>query len=703
MKKNLKKYWPKNKLVLLNISTILLYSISFFAFYQFNINWMINIIGFWYLVVLTPINIATFFRVKVKNNLEWIFVAISIFFAIITPAYFMANYLFHVPFSFKILLFLNISISIISIFSTRIPSKKSTPPNSKKSITTYVINFIKKYWPLILIILLYALLHIINYHFYVFIPEWDGYSDLIKIKNVNKINSLETNYRGFFTVAIIIISKFSKISPYNIFSSWFIVLQSTLILVMYKFIKTYRIKNRFHQFILLLSTLAVPVLNMEIDVVRPQTIFIILAPIYIYFLFQALKLNKYSYWLITTFIIIAGLNYHEFFLFLFITHLIVLFTILYKKYRLSHNYKDRLIFYMSFIIIFLLMVIFTQHFSFLKYLGLVFKDIIHKISNIHQWRWWFLNNYAGDSSGQQLGWPGINGAIKYYSYYASPIVIFTLISTIHLTITGKLTKKFFLIWPILFLIISLLLYCELLPRLNYIYLPERIWLIITILSTLLLPSIVTTVKKTYSKKILTIYLGLIIIFSIIGISGSFYIAKNKKALTNKSEYQAVFWIKNNTPENATFISQPANKPMIGFFAERTFIPTSIQTFNNGDIPTITTLSTDQKINMDINSVQKLLHTTTIQNTLDLEKTIDTLSQIKTNIVELQKKKDINKKNNPSKKSPLYILYSKNKFNGLYAQREWWLKTNSHNAKIENLNKKYPLIYNENGVYIWKVK
>ncbi len=703
MKKYLRKYWKKNNLTILNITTLLLYGIGLFLFDHFGFVWIINIVGFWYLIILTPLNIASFLKIQVKGIIEWLLVAMSIFFTIITPIYFVANYLFHIPFSFKILLLVNVIISIISICFTGIFSKEYSLPDIKKITAVRTVNLVKAYWPLILILFLYAILHIINYHFYIFIPEWDGYSDLISIKNVSEMNSLTTGYRGFFTVAVVIISKFSKIPPYEIFSFWFIVLQATLILVMYKFIRIYKIENKFHQFILLLSTLAIPVLNMEIDVVRPQTVFIILTPIYIYFLFKAIELKQYSYWLITTLIIIAGLNYHEFFLFLLITHLVVLFTTLYKKYHLNGDRKDHLIFYMSFVIIFLLIVVFAQHFYFLKYLTFALKKIIRQISNIHQWRWWFLDNYAGDTSGQQLGWPGISGAIKYYAYYASPIVICTLISTVYFATKRQLKRTLLLLWPIGFLIIFLLLYCELLPRLNYIYLPERIWLIITILTITFIPPITTTIKKRYSEKSFKIYLNIIIILSVIGIGGSFYIAKNKKALTNKNEYQAVLWIKNNTPTDATFISQPANKPMIKFFAERDFIPASINTFNNGNMLTINKPDTHQTITVDLHNIQELLQATKINTPADLEKIIHTLDQIKTSIIQSQHNSISNKKNPTLIKPSLYILYSKNKFNNLYAQREWWLKTNSYNAKIENLNKKYPLIYNKNEVYIWKVQ
>jgi hypothetical protein len=66
------------------------------------------------------------------------------------------------------------------------------------------------------------------------------------------------------------------------------------------------------------------------------------------------------------------------------------------------------------------------------------------------------------------------------------------------------------------------------------------------------------------------------------------------------------------------------------------------------------------------------------------------------------KNELNKKQ-IEKEAPLYILYSKNKFSSIYAQREWWLKANFYGANLEKFNNNYELVYNKNNVLIWKIK
>jgi len=53
-------------------------------------------------------------------------------------------------------------------------------------------------------------------------------------------------------------------------------------------------------------------------------------------------------------------------------------------------------------------------------------------------------------------------------------------------------------------------------------------------------------------------------------------------------------------------------------------------------------------------------------------------------------------------NPLYILYSYDKFNTMYQSRDWWIKANAYGASIKKFDHAYPLIYQKNGIYIWKV-
>jgi hypothetical protein len=51
----------------------------------------------------------------------------------------------------------------------------------------------------------------------------------------------------------------------------------------------------------------------------------------------------------------------------------------------------------------------------------------------------------------------------------------------------------------------------------------------------------------------------------------------------------------------------------------------------------------------------------------------------------------------------YILFSKDKLFGLYSKRLYWCGRNNCDLNINEFGKKYKLIYDINGVYIWKTK
>ena len=58
---------------------------------------------------------------------------------------------------------------------------------------------------------------------------------------------------------------------------------------------------------------------------------------------------------------------------------------------------------------------------------------------------------------------------------------------------------------------------------------------------------------------------------------------------------------------------------------------------------------------------------------------------------------------PKMVGPVYILYSTDKFNTIYSQREWWKKTNFYNANLEKFDKNFEKVYQNDAVKIWKIQ
>lgn len=710
MNKKSQKSWLENNILGLNIVTILLYIVGFLLFKNANFGDLINIIGFIYLMFITPLNILVILRWRFNDFIEYLLACLVIFFTIITPFWFTLNYITSLAFTQEFILVFNLLIFVIILIAQ--PATKKLSLNSYinktkvKFLFTQSKQIIIKYWPLFLTLLLYTSMHLINYYFYLFMPEWDGYSKIIEITNATQTNTIVKTYRGFFTMNIALIANFTKISIYNIFTLWMIILQTTQILVLYQFTKLYKIKNKLHQFIILFVALAIPVMNMEIDTTRPQSVLLILLPIYIYFLYKAIKSTNPTRWAMTILIAICGLNYHEFFIFILFTQTILFGYFIFDELWLhKKDHRDKIIFILLSIVILLLFFLLNDYAKVLNIIGIKINSILTNITQTENWRWWFLDNYTVNNNGGNIGWPGPLGALKYYSYYLSPSIIFIFVSLIFFTLNKKVSLKNILLRITTPLLILLFIYAEVLPRLNYSYLPERVLLIIDLLLIPIVIIIYKLLQKNYSSQTVRIFMSILLVFNITGILGSFYIASQKKSLTSPNEFIASQWVKNNTPENSFFIAQAASAVTIKYFANRPVMKTPLDFFNGKEKSTLVIpqefLPPMQQINKHIRLLQDQLRTTTILDDADIDKTISTLLSTKKRIAIIKKYPPI--KENYYANPPIYAFYSMDKFKGLYAQREWWLKTNYYAAKIENLTKKYPLVYNKDGIYIWKIK
>jgi hypothetical protein len=700
--KNMKKFLEKsqnNFFVIINGLLLFLYLISFYLEKKVGIDFFLNIFGLAYLVFLTPYNLLRIINsfIYVPNKERFLSYLILYFFLYV-PLFFFLNNFFDYFLNTTNILILNLIIFLISLIITK---------NKKFPIDKILFEKkdLLKNWPLIVGLFLFGLVHSINFYFYKFIPEWDGYSDMLKIENVVSTQLLSVEYRGFFVSSASIMSSFTKIDPYQLFAFWFIALQTTIIIVTHKLLKEYDIKNKIIQLIVILAALSVPVINMEIDMTRPQNITIAFLPVFIYFIYKALKEKTTYYWFMTGIICIFGINYHEFFVFFLGVFSIFFLMHIFKKYPInSKDQKNKLILILIAIIVFLLLFLANQYINSFSFVIQVFKNIINNITHTENWRWWFLGNYNTDGPDLQLGWPGITGAIQYYGYYLSPAVLFTFLTSFYFYFKNKFLLKDLLVLIILPFLIIFLAFAEIFPRINFVFLPERFWVFIDILILITIIPLIKNLEKlnlTDKTRKIILYLGIISI--IIGIGGSFFIAKNKMALTTEEEKPAIEWIKNNTPKNSLFITQSSNGPLIRFFAKRKMAPSSELFFISDSLQPL-------DIKIELENLKKQKEELENKISLELNRLLNNKNITENELPKLENlfesvakiKNEINRKELEEKTS-LYILYSKNKFSSLYAQREWWLKANFFGANLEKFNNNYELVYNKNNVLIWKIR
>jgi hypothetical protein len=548
------------------------------------------------------------YLLDIKLNLkERVLIGVTLFWVVITPLIWIlnkfGNYLI-TPEMFWILVAL---ITLVLLIYFLVKNKLKVKFKFKK------IHFD---WSLIITLFIYACLHLLFYRFYVTMPEWDGYTNILRIEEMTDSGNIEYQYRPFFYTGMTILTQVTKVDPYMIHVFWMIILSAEYLVAMSIFVDINRIKSWWKKLLILFSGLAVPVINMEIDFFRPQNLYLVFFPV----IFWLERKNKdYLAFLIC----LIGLGYHQFFIFPAM--------VLGLKVFLNFSKKNKFLF--------LSLILFLFGFFYKRIINyLPVNRIFENIGSVSKWRWWFLNSYQTYPDNMEMGWPGIGGAMKYYGYYFGPLVLVVLLILVF-NLKKFISKKYWLL-----LIVLLLSVCELLPRLNVVYLPERFPVLVDLMVLMLLPNI-------FSKFKINPVFWLILI--LVGISGSVYIAKNKNSSTDKEELEVADWIKKNTPEDAIVFSQMENDVIVKYFSKRKFVKMGSDFWSNGIF----------------NSDGKYMGNFTW---LDYHC------------------------------GNCYAMYSTRKFSGLISEREYRKEHNYLDANLNNLFLLYTEIYNKNGIIIWNI-
>lgn len=682
----------------ISVSVLALYGAAFFLGQDALL--LKNVVGSLFLIVIMPFTVFSIFPSLTSSWIERFFLCLAGFFSVFTPIYFFLNK----DFSFAITTGHTILLSAIILIGTITLSlfRHSTVHSFQLPSLEVVKKSLQAEKVLVFALLAFLGIHALNYHFYGFIPEWDGYADIIRIERGIGTGTVQQSYRGFFDTSVMILSDFSGIDPYHIFSVLFILLQTSTFLAIRFFLGRYRVISPLHSAIPYLIALSVPVLSMEIDMTRPQNVLIILLPIFLVFSYRFLVERHVPSAIIAFIIALSGMNYHEFFVFpLFLSFASIIISAI-RFAKQSQDKRDRIIAALLFLSGFLFAILATEYIGFVSGALSTAMKIIADIADTSKWRLWFIDNYSGDGSAE-TGWAGILGTAKYYGYYLSPALvgIFILIFS-SVTRTRGLISDTFVRFLLSFVLIFFS-FAEILPRLNHVYLPERFWLLIDICLIFLAIPIIAHFQKTISQN--RFLISGIVFLCLVGLGGSLYVAYGKKSLTSPREYRAAIWIRNNTPKNATVITQGANGPMILFFAKRTLVNTDPKYFL---APTLLPEGFEPK--------EKLsqLQNTHDASVADIHSKVDqymrneiSFAVFAQGIQEQESRlKNIEKEIDSLKNAvdqPLYIVYSFEKFNTLYASRKWWMDTNAYGADIEKFTLAYPLVYSKDGVLIWKVR
>lgn len=166
-----------------------------------------------------------------------------------------------------------------------------------------------------------------------------------------------------------------------------------------------------------------------------------------------------------------------------------------------------------------------------------------------------------------MGWPGLDGVIKYYAFHVGPVVVFTIGVFLWLMIQQKFRKDFFSdfkdmrLWVLLLCFLPFFAISEILPRFpNLALLPDRSWIFGGIFSLIFA---FFSLYKTRLPKTLLLFGAFSVLITI---GGAVYINNLKQYLITPTQLRSAKWIVQNLPPNRVFLSS-GNKNLLPVYAD----------------------------------------------------------------------------------------------------------------------------------------
>lgn len=550
----------------------------------------------------------------------------------------------------------------------------------KKTPLTFpsTINIFQKKQFIYIIVAIIAIF-VIHFILYPFVPESDPYYYLNKVRELFVNHQMPAGEnRPLFISFSWIIATLSHIPTY-----WTYKLMIPLFGLMFPIVTYLSIRKKTTNKVLItIATtffLSFPIITEELLIPRPQSIFLVTLPIFLYLVseYSNIKAKSSIYLLSVLFIFsLLGTKYHQFFLFDILLVAAGILKYFWSEIRLKPG--------RSLGIFALLMIAIYPYaeksgaISMAKGFSSVFsKYLLHPHFDL-----WFIDSYKNVDN-IQMGWNGSN-SLFYYGYNLGLGLLAVIIALFFIKKRAKITSRES--WAYWLCIIFFFAIAEVFPRLGLAYFPDRAWLFLSVGLALLMPMYIVRLESIKKSHLIVIGSG-VIISILLGFALTYF----KQGWTSKNEYQAAQYLQENTPTNSLIISQQGNSPMISYFAERTHLIPDSNFFLDA-----TGKSRAKYIEQVMSTPDKAA---TAQSLHEKEATLDNIvkaifsvkrnneyDQLSAQAIFVLKsaKVDLDKAytGNYSKSTdvaPIYILYSYDKFDGLYGSRQWWRTNNFYGA------------------------
>lgn len=661
--------------------------------------------------------IIQYFLKKKFNATEFLCLSvISVFF--IPPVILTLEYIFLK----KIYSFLPL-INIVAIFVLLLAVKIFAGNKDFATLPEIVFSGFKKITkhPLFACGVIYIAVIIATTFTYRHLPDGDPYTWISRLETLyNKSSLLSIAGRPLFSALFYC---FKELTGASLFATFKYLVPLFLILPLAPaWLAASQLKNKLQQYLILLIPLAVPNTILYSQMAMPQAVMIVFTFYFAFFLIYAYLSKKEVFYYIAGLLSFLTVFYHEAAIITFIIWLAI--TLIYNFRMIL---KNKLIFFLT------ILVLISNYDVLYRYVLFVTKwidKIVGLFTNNPVFNYLYPYQYI-NVDGNNMGWQSIGGVIKFYSFYAGPLIIFLIIFTIVYIYKKDISfrniiRLYFDHKELAVILLSFAAFfsiSEILPRFPGIaMLPDRAWIFAGIF---FICSILPFINFKYFANLYKPIFYLFILLIIVSIYGAFFINYQKKYLISQADIRAADWIDDNLPADRILYST-GKKAVLNYYAKSKSI----------DIPSEFYFSENYKdfVNMSESCVQEnnfSIETTSnyLKNLTDeAEKTRLKLKQAQDISSEINISLDFAKQNqgkttrfiedvkNTTDASKLfcndkyYIFYSEmNQKNPYYSRpyelSRWGIK-NSDNKKIifDKLPEDFRKIYNdpENKIYIWEI-
>lgn len=545
---------------------------------------------------------------------------------------------------------------------------------------------------------------------YPFIPEADSYTYLMRLRDIQASPTLfASEGRPLFLVLAQTFNSITGLSPYWLFKIGLPLLGVTMPLTAYLIVSS-ATKQRWLRIVLALSPLYFPVVFQELLISRPQSAFLIVVVPTLYLIgkLSVERSNPRHIYLLMLLTVIGGIGLKIHTLFALLLPMGLTGIVVFYAPRIIRRPIDALL--ISIVAIVTAYPWIGQT-GVVADLGEVGRLFLVTAKNNH-FVWWFLDNYR-NVDGNEAGWPGVT-ALFYYGYnlgvFLPGFVILLLLQRRNKKQTAGINRL--ILWPFWATGIVFLIVGEIAPRFGFAYLPDRAWLMIALSLSLLVPYLaIAVINKPWAKSYQLVLAGL----AVAAILSSWALSYVKDGWINAKDYAASSYLREQTPPTSVFLSQGSNHVLIRYFGERKMVRPLTDIFSTNDPNAVDTyLASVVQQRADslasnagrVAGLRKDLER--VQEKITGQSREDPLLLAQRDLIQNQYEvargeRQLIYQDFVAAEGPIYILYSRNKFHSLYAQRAWWRSSNFADADLEKFSSRYPVVFNRNGVTIWKVR